>query len=316
MIEHIQPLLNSSSSLLDLQTRLVSSIRCLPRLPSSCRFVPQLNHDNYIYSDSAAWAAIASISHCAGPQSPLRESMSSPLITGDRRKCTAFTAWYASLHTSPVATDVIPPPPDLDRSVPPITEWELRSSLRTLSSRGASDDHGISPKFLKRTAPWFLALLAAYYTNILQDPTSIPSDWKHCTFIPILKPDKPPELISSYRPVSITSLLCRLCESVLASRLCHSVQDHLHLPQYGFRPGRSTLDAIAAVVGTASTLNNTVTPRKVAKKGASTMMPYHCITLLGFVDLSDAFTKVPHDLLLAAARTFLERPPLRISDFL
>ena len=74
----------------------------------------------------------------------------------------------------------------------------------------------------------------------------LPDEWKLGTIIPLLKQNKPPHDPGSYRPISLTSVVCKVMESMIATRLTsHLENNNLLAPtQSGFRKNRSTLDQI------------------------------------------------------------------------
>ena len=47
----------------------------------------------------------------------------------------------------------------------------------------------------------------------------IPQNWLHLIVIPIHKANKPSNVASSYRPISLTSNMCKLMEKIVAKRL-------------------------------------------------------------------------------------------------
>merc|ERR1719154_507516 len=73
-----------------------------------------------------------------------------------------------------------------------------------------------------------------------------PSVWKLAIIIPIPKPGKDHSNPLNYRPISLTSCLCKLFEKMVNSRLVWYlekeglIQEH----QSGFRRNRSTTDCI------------------------------------------------------------------------
>ncbi len=77
--------------------------------------------------------------------------------------------------------------------------------------------------------------------------STLPDSWKEATIIPILKPNKDVANASSYRPISLTSALCKLMETMIANRLKYHVETNnkLHDTQSGFRNHRSTMDQLA-----------------------------------------------------------------------
>ena len=74
----------------------------------------------------------------------------------------------------------------------------------------------------------------------------IPESWKQFQVIPILKPSKPPELASSYRPICKISCMRKIFEKILKYRLDYFIESKNILPssQFGFRKNRSTQDSI------------------------------------------------------------------------
>ena len=71
---------------------------------------------------------------------------------------------------------------------------------------------------------------------------TVPSSWKEANITPIFKKGdkKDPEY---YRLVSLTSILCKVMESILKDYLLDFLRENnvLSNKQYGFPPGRSTI---------------------------------------------------------------------------
>ena len=74
----------------------------------------------------------------------------------------------------------------------------------------------------------------------------LPDQWKLGTIIPLLKPNKPVHEPGSYRPISLTSAVCKIMETMIANRLTSHIENNnlLAPTQSGFRKNRSTLDQI------------------------------------------------------------------------
>ena len=71
-----------------------------------------------------------------------------------------------------------------------------------------------------------------------------PQFWRDAVIIPFLKRDKDPQSVDSYRPIALTSTICKLLERMIVNRLSWWLEKHslLSLWQAGFRKGRSTVD--------------------------------------------------------------------------
>lgn len=89
----------------------------------------------------------------------------------------------------------------------------------------------------------FLATLFNHCYNIAYFPIA----WKKAHVIPILKKDKPPEHVNSYRPIALLSCISKLYECALKEVIVQHCDTHHILPdsQFGFRRGYSTTDALA-----------------------------------------------------------------------
>ncbi len=74
----------------------------------------------------------------------------------------------------------------------------------------------------------------------------LPITWHEAYILPLLKPDKNPTNLSSYRPISLTNSTCELIEKIVNSRLRYVLERNNSLDplQFGFRRNRSTIDLL------------------------------------------------------------------------
>ena len=77
---------------------------------------------------------------------------------------------------------------------------------------------------------------------------TLPGDWKRAAVIPIHKGGDR-SLVTNYRPVSLTSVVCKQMEHIIASflRQAWDKNDWLYEGQHGFRPGYSCESQVIAV---------------------------------------------------------------------
>ena len=75
---------------------------------------------------------------------------------------------------------------------------------------------------------------------------SFPSLWREATVIPIPKPGKDNSKPGSYRPIALTSCLCKIMERLINNRLVWYLESHNLITDYqaGFRKNRSTEDQL------------------------------------------------------------------------
>ena len=71
-----------------------------------------------------------------------------------------------------------------------------------------------------------------------------PKEWRKTSIIPIPKTGKDPSNPDSYRPISLTSCLCKLMEHLIKNRILGLVIKAAQKEQFGFLPNRSTTDCL------------------------------------------------------------------------
>jgi len=84
--------------------------------------------------------------------------------------------------------------------------------------------------------------------DITMNNGTLPGDWKTGTVIPIHKGGDR-SLVTNYRPVSLTSVVCKQMEHIVASylRQVWDKNDWLYEGQRGFRPGYSCESQVITV---------------------------------------------------------------------
>ncbi|CAK9820194.1 Putative 115 kDa protein in type-1 retrotransposable element R1DM [Anthophora quadrimaculata] len=131
-----------------------------------------------------------------------------------------------------------------------VTEAELGDAIKKMAARDtAPGPDGIPGKV------WALALgvlgpqLRRLFDRCLE-LGQFPPQWRRGRMVLLKKEGRPADSPSAYRPICLLDEAGKLFERVLASRLVHhlsAVGPDLCEEQYGFRKGRSTLDAIRRV---------------------------------------------------------------------
>ena len=125
------------------------------------------------------------------------------------------------------------------------TEIEFEYALSNCNSSAPGKDN-INFEMLKNLAPIAKAYLLQFY-NHLWIKHLFPKVWKHAIVIPVAKPGKDPSNPNNYRPISLTSCLCKLLEKMVNYRLnwCLRKNNILSPTQFGSQAERSTLDSLS-----------------------------------------------------------------------
>lgn len=71
--------------------------------------------------------------------------------------------------------------------------------------------------------------------------SSLPSGWKLANVVPVFKGSGKRNNLENYRPISLTSIIGKLLESIIYQKLNRFLEDNSAIPisQFGFREGRS-----------------------------------------------------------------------------
>ncbi|KAG1658849.1 RNA-directed DNA polymerase from mobile element jockey [Nymphon striatum] len=119
---------------------------------------------------------------------------------------------------------------------------ELRRSLRASKDTAPGPD-SIHYQMLKHLPDCSLALILNIF-NTIWITGAIPSSWLEATVIPIPKPGKDHTDPLNYRPIALTSCMCKTMERMINCRLTYYLESNNILTRYqsGFRRNRSTID--------------------------------------------------------------------------
>ncbi|GIY94040.1 putative RNA-directed DNA polymerase from transposon BS [Caerostris extrusa] len=131
----------------------------------------------------------------------------------------------------------------------PFTLEELRLAIefqRVKKSPGADNIH---VEFLKHMSDTVKNTLLCTFNRIWETGL-VPAQWKRAVVIPILKKNKDPKQLSSYRPISLTSILGKTTEKLILNRLNWYLEDRNLIvnEQAGFRKNRSTTDQVTYLI--------------------------------------------------------------------
>ena len=140
------------------------------------------------------------------------------------------------------------------------------------------------PNSVIRMLPRHLRRLIVVVMNQAINLNSLPRSWKVSTVTFLLKKPNVRGDPSNYRPISLLSSLSKLLEKFFTLRLERELEDKglLSGNQFGFRRGRSTVDAISVLI-------DKIQQCRVEDQTAGVI----------FIDLKKAFDSVDHRLLIS-----------------
>uniref|UniRef100_A0A2S2NQQ6 Reverse transcriptase domain-containing protein n=1 Tax=Schizaphis graminum TaxID=13262 RepID=A0A2S2NQQ6_SCHGA len=163
-----------------------------------------------------------------------------------------------------------------------VTATELVELAHALPLGKAPGPDGVPDLVVKAVILRKTADVTSILNNCLRSG-SFPRRWKEARLVLIRKPGKPLEVPSSYRPLSMVNTIGKLFERVIKRRLeAHLLRNPEGLSgnQFGFRRGRSTIDAIEKLLDTVN--RNEAKPWRRRE-----------LCALVSIDVANAFNTVP-----------------------
>ena len=129
----------------------------------------------------------------------------------------------------------------------PFTIIEFESALASCNRSSPGKDN-ISFDMIKYLNIKAKKYLLSFYNHLWKSGL-FPKAWQHAIVVPIVKPGKDPCHPANYRPISLTSCLCKLFEKMVNTRLMWYLEKNniLSPTQSGARKNRSTLDSLTSL---------------------------------------------------------------------
>lgn len=176
--------------------------------------------------------------------------------------------------------------------IPLFSKEELMNAAVSFKNKKAPGPDGITAEVLKIVVQNHSQVLLDMYNFCLQ-AGSFFSEWKIARLVLISKGKGPVNAPSSYRPLCMLDTMGKLYERLLRSQLLSAIQHAGDLSdrQYGFRKGRSTVNAVRDVIDAA----------RATERGNHRS---RSICLLVTLDVRNAFNSAKWDDMLDALDAF------------
>ncbi|KAM7311176.1 hypothetical protein ISCGN_008083 [Ixodes scapularis] len=211
-------------------------------------------------------------------------------LTGPELANLAGDAFFPQPATQPVLKDpvyspeIVVPNHGMDR---PFSLGELNWAIHKSKTRSAPGPDNVTPATL-RNLPDETRLQLLDWINAIWVSGELPQAWKHSIVVPIPKGNKARNTIKNFRPISLTSCVCKTMERMVLARLDWYLENSnaFHPAQTGFRTGLGAQDSLALI-----------SHHIIRTKGRR---QNHACTFVA-VDVSRAFDSVPHSSIMTAA---------------
>ena len=168
-----------------------------------------------------------------------------------------------------------------------VSSDKVRRKILQLDDNKACGPDDINPRLLKEIVDYITIPLTTIINKSIKD-SCLPLDWKNAHISPIYKKG-PKDLAVNYRPVSLTSIVCKIMESIIKDSIMDHLQNEslLSEKQFGFIKGRSTITQLLTYLD----------------KCVEIVAEGDVVDAIYF-DFAKAFDKVPHRRLLKKLRSY------------
>ncbi len=161
----------------------------------------------------------------------------------DQEKAEILANFFSSVYTKE-PSGAIPHLPTRNVEHPMkfliISREDIENHLKKVKVNKAPGPDNISPYFLKHTASAISVPLSIIFNSSLQFK-DIPQEWKKARISAIFKNKGSRRQAGNYRPVSLTSIVCKALETMIREHITSFMKENSLFTnkQYGFLPGRS-----------------------------------------------------------------------------
>lgn len=137
----------------------------------------------------------------------------------------------------------------------------LKSIIKSRANKKSAGHDGI-PNIVLRKLPHSCVMKISTIFNQMFNISYYPKSWKHALVVPIRKPNKPENLPTSFRPISLLPCLSKIYERAIKDIISTFCEDNNILPddQFGFRSNRTTTQALVILKTDVGTKFNQRTP--------------------------------------------------------
>lgn len=208
----------------------------------------------------------------------------------DSEKAATFARYYGEVFTPnprTVTTDI--EETIINKTLDPIQNLQINVKVSEVSAliqqinvKKSCGHDLISSKTVKQLPPKAIRFLTIIINAIFR-VGYFPRLWKIALIVLINKPGKPPDQVTSYRPISLLPIFAKIIEKIIHSRLMPIIENKCIIPdfQFGFRARHGTTEQVNQV---------TSLIRRSLEDGS------YCSAV--FLDVAQAFDKVWHTGLL------------------
>jgi len=213
------------------------------------------------------------------------------MVSAAAEKAELLNSFFSSVFTRESVESIPLPDPCFTGSVSQrlcditVDVSVIADKLCALRPDKSAGDDNLSPRLLRDLSTELSTPVSLIFRRSL-DTSCVPRDWRTAIVSPLFKKGRRSEP-GNYRPVSLTSQIVKVVESVLRDAIVNHLEKFnlIKQSQHGFRKGYSCVSNLLSFL-------ESVTASVDAKQNVDTV----------YLDFAKAFDKVPHQRLLLKLR--------------
>lgn len=219
---------------------------------------------------------------------PLKQG--TELVTDNKQMASILNNQFSSVFTNEDLVN-IPPCPDTSggNTIEDLyfNSETVYKKIRSLKISSSSGPDGLSSKFLSDYADVLAAPLTIIFNKSMESG-QVPEDWRVANVTPIYKNKGVKSKAENYRPISLTSIPCKLMESIIRDAVVDYLTRHnlIKNTQHGFMSRRSCTTNLLEFLEGCTRIYDNGDPIDII-----------------YLDFAKAFDKVPHSRLLNKMRS-------------
>ena len=169
-----------------------------------------------------------------------------------------------------------------------ITEEIVLKKLKNLDPTKSPGPDGVHARLLKELSEELAEPLSLIFTKQLEEG-SLPKAWKEANVTPIYKKKGDKSNPGNYRPISLTSIVCKVMESIIRDEIMSHLNNNelLSCNQHGFVPKRSCVTNLLDIMDKWTETLDIGTPVDAV-----------------YLDFAKAFDSVPHNRLIKKVESY------------
>lgn len=252
-------------------------------------------------SNYSLWKVTKTIKQPQTPIPPIRKTDGS-WAKSSFDKAETFASYFANVFkpnpaennydNSEEIQEYLDAPNQLSLPISPFKPSEVKLIINSLRGNKAPGYDLITGQVLKELPRKGIVFLTLIFNAILR-LEYFPLQWRLAQIVVVLKPGKPPNQTSSYRPISLLPVTSKVFEKLFLKRLLPIIRERDLIPdhQFGFRQEHSTIQQVHRIV-------DVIRQALESKQYCSA----------AFLDVRQAFDKVWHLGLLYKLKCLLPHP--------